>query len=185
MCSCGRSSAGRDWSCVCRAHSTESSPRPGEHRSSSAEISVLGNISFTSRRESGGRLRTRCSMQPRSRGKKRAGQDFTLLQCVNGGAVQYPPCTRKGQRGGEKETQLIRAEVCRRLGREAKGNIRGRYGKIRRHFSAVEAKKNQSGRDAFLYVNDKIVYSGARSKKKRQKCSVLSLEQIRRMYLSI
>lgn len=165
---------------MCRAHSTESSPRPGEHRSSSAEISVLGNISFTSRRESGGRLRTRCSMQPQSRGKKRAGQDFTPLQCVNGGAVQYPPCTRKGQRGGEKETQLIRAEVCRRLGREAKGNIRGRYGKIRRHFSAVEAKKKkQSGRDAFLYVNDKIVYSGARSKKKKAEmfCSEFGTNQ--------
>lgn len=78
--------------------------------------------------------------------------------------------------------------MCRRLGREAKGNIRGRDVEIRRHFSAVEAEKKKSGRDAFLYVNDKTVYSGAKSKekkKKRQKCSVLSLEQIRRMYLSI
>lgn len=73
--------------------------------------------------------------------------------------------------------------MCRRLIRGAKGNIKGHYVKIIRNFRALKEKKKKSGRDSFLYVNDKIVYPG--EKKKRQKCSVLSLEQIRRMYLSI
>lgn len=56
--------------------------------------------------------------------------------------------------------------MCRRLIRGAKGNIKGQYVKIIRNFRALERKK--SGRDPFLYVNDKIVYSGAKKKKKRQ-----------------
>lgn len=55
--------------------------------------------------------------------------------------------------------------MCRRLIRGAKGNIKGQYVKIIRNFRALERKK--SGRDPFLYVNDKIVYSGAKKKKKK------------------
>lgn len=59
--------------------------------------------------------------------------------------------------------------------RGTEGNIKGQYVKIIRNFRALEEKNSLVERGPFLYVNDKIVYSGA--KKKSQKCSVPSLEQ--------
>lgn len=54
--------------------------------------------------------------------------------------------------------------MCRRLIRGTEGNIKGQYVKIIRNFRALEEKNSLVERGPFLYVNDKIVYSGAKKK---------------------